>query len=325
MKGTVCHEVIPNRDWMGIEMNLRQLEAFRAVMLSGSVTQAAQSMYLSQPAVSKLLSDLEHDLGFLLFKRTKGSSLTVTPEADAFFYEVERSFSGIAALKKVAEDIRNMATGTLRIAALPALAVSFLPKVIAAFRVEHPGVTIQLQTRSSSTVRQWMANQQFDIGLATAGRELPGIQMKRFLRCAGSCVLPPGHRLSHRDIISPADLSDEAFISLAVEDSARHRIDRIFEDAGVAREMIIETQYAMTICALVLQGLGCSVLNPITANDYAKSGLVVKPFEPEVFFEYMIFTPQLRPMSQVAVAFIKMLEQHRDHVLGSSVESTQDY
>src|SRR3546814_15687418 len=83
-----------------------------------------------------------------------------------------------------------MATGTLRIAALPALAVSFLPRVIAAFRETHPGVTVQLQTRSSSTVRQWMANQQFDIGLATPARELPGIRMERFLRCPGACVLP---------------------------------------------------------------------------------------------------------------------------------------
>lgn len=300
-------------------MNLRQLEAFRAVMLTGSVTQAAQSLNLSQPAVSKMLSDLEHRLGFRLFVRSRGSALTITPEADAFFYEVERSFSGIAALKRVAEDIRNMATGTLRIAALPALAVSFLPKVIAAFRKEHPGVTIQLQTRSSSTVRQWMANQQFDIGLATPARELPGIRMERFLRCAGACVLPAGHRLATKDQIVPADLAGEPFISLALEDGARHRIDRIFEDAGVEREMVVETQYAMTICALVMQGLGCSILNPVTAADYAERGLTVRSFAPEVFFEYMIFTPKLRPVSQVALAFIAMLEQHRDESFGVNV------
>ena len=117
--------------------------------------------------------------------------------------------AGIAALKRVAEDIRNMATGTLRIAALPALAVSFLPRVIAAFRETHPGVTVQLQTRSSSTVRQWMANQQFDIGLATPARELPGIRMERFLRCPGACVLPAGHRLAAKDVIRPADLEGE--------------------------------------------------------------------------------------------------------------------
>ena len=76
--------------------------------------------------------------------------------------------------------------------------------------------------------------------------------------------------------------------------------------------MVIETQYAMTICALVMQGLGCSILNPVTAADYAERGLTVRRFAPEVYFEYMIFTPKLRPMSQVAAAFIAMLESHRD-------------
>ena len=298
-------------------MNLRQLEAFRAVMLSGSVTQAAAALHISQPAVSKLLADLEHQLGFPLFVRSKGVALTVTPEADIFFHEVERSFAGIAVLKRAAADIRNASTGTLRIAALPALAVSFLPAVITTFRRRHAGVSIQLQTRSSSTVRQWIANQQFDVGLATPARELPGIAMETFLRCPGACVLPPGHRLAEKQHIEPADLEGERFISLALEDRTRHRIDRVFEDAGVDRDMIIETQYAMTICALVLQGLGCSILNPITAADYVDRGLVVRPFKPGVLFDYMLFTPKLRPMSQVAQAFIAVLEEHRTAFLAT--------
>lgn len=298
-------------------MNLRQLEAFRAVMLSGSVTQAAAALHISQPAVSKLLADLEYQVGFKLFVRSKGVALTVTPEADIFFHEVERSFAGIAVLKRAAEDIRNTSTGTLRIAALPALAVSFLPAVIKTFRSRHPGVSIQLQTRSSSTVRQWMENQQFDVGLATPARELPGIAMETFLKCQGACVLPPGHRLADRQQITPADLRGEQFISLALEDRTRHRIDRVFDDAGIERDMIVETQYAMTICALVLQGLGCSILNPITAADYIDRGLIVRPFKPDVSFDYMLFTSKLRPVSQVAQAFIAVLCEHRDAFLNT--------
>src|SRR3546814_18341 len=82
-------------DLGGFWMNLRQLEAFRAVMVTRSITQAAQSMHLSQPAVSKLIADLEYAIGFKLFVRTKGSALTVTPEAEYFYHEVERSFIGV--------------------------------------------------------------------------------------------------------------------------------------------------------------------------------------------------------------------------------------
>lgn len=303
-------------------MNLRQLEAFRAVMLSGSVTQAALVLHISQPAVSKLLADLEHQLGFPLFTRSKGMALAMTPEADLFLHEVERNFAGIAALKQAAADIRNASAGTLRVAALPALGVSFLPAVIRTFRRRYPGVMVQLQTRSSSTVRQWIANRQFDIGLATPAREIPGVAMAPFLRCAGACVLPIDHPLTDRGVITPADLEGEPFISLAMEDRTRHRIDRIFEDAGIRRELVIETQYAMTICALVLEGLGCSILNPITAYDYVKRGLVVRPFEPEVLFEYMLFTPSLRPISQVTQAFIAVLEEQRTASMANGIGAT---
>ena len=118
-------------------MNLRQLEAFAAVMKSGSVTHAAQSMHLSQPAVSKLIADLEHAIGFKLFVRTRGSALTVTPEAEFFFHEVERSFMGIDALKRIASDIRNLSAGNLHIVSLPALAYSFMPRVIRAVSYTH--------------------------------------------------------------------------------------------------------------------------------------------------------------------------------------------
>lgn len=296
-------------------MNLRQLEAFRAVMLTRSITQAAHSMHLSQPAVSKLIADLEYAIGFKLFVRSKGSALTVTPEAEYFYLEVERSFIGVDALKKTAGDIRNLSTGNLHIASLPALAFSFLPQVIRVFRNMHPGVSIHLDTHSSSTVRQLVANQQFDIGLASRAHEMAGMSSSVFLRSVGACILPPGHRLADRIYIEPADLAGEPFISLMHGDQTRRRIDRIFEDAGVERNLVVETQYAITHCNLVAQGVGCSIVNPATTIDFLAQGLVVLPFRPRIEFEYLLNTPSLRPLSQTALRFISTMTQVRDRML----------
>lgn len=296
-------------------MNLRQLEAFRAVITSGSVTHAAQNMHLSQPAVSKLIADLEHAIGFKLFVRTKGSALTATPEAEFFFHEVERSFTGIEGLKRAAIDIRNLATGHLHIASLPALSFNFLPRVISEYHKRHPGVSIRLYTYSSSTVRQWVANQQFDIGLATRAHDISGVSSTTFLRSVGACVLPPGHRLADHDVIEPADLAGEPFISLMSGDQTRRRIDRVFEDAGIERALILETQYAMAVCSLVMQGVGCSIVNPAAAADFVAQGLVVRPFRPRIEFEYMLHTPSLRPLSQSALRFIELMLQVRDQMI----------
>jgi DNA-binding transcriptional LysR family regulator len=293
-------------------VNLRQLEAFRAVMLTGSVTQAAQVMHLSQPAVSKLIADLEYGIGFRLFVRSKGSALTVTPEAGYFYHEVERSFMGVDALKRAANDIRNLSSGNLHIAALPALSFSFMPRVLSEFRLDHPNVSIRLYTHGSATVRQLVANQQFDVGLATRAHEVPGVNSSVFLRSAGACVLPPGHRLADKEVIEPQDLAGEPFISLMLGDQTRRRIDRIFEDAGVERDLVVETQYAITHCSLVTQGVGCSIVNPATAVDFLTRGLVMRPFKPRIEFEYLLYTPALRPLSQNALALIATMEAVRD-------------
>ncbi|WP_269142314.1 LysR substrate-binding domain-containing protein [Sphingomonas sp. IC-11] len=296
-------------------MNLRQLEAFRAVMLTGSVTQAAQVMHLSQPAVSKLIADLEYAIGFRLFVRSKGSALTVTPEAGYFYHEVERSFMGVDALKRAANDIRNLSSGNLHVAALPALSFSFMPKVLSEFRREHPNVVIRLYTHGSATVRQLVANQQFDVGLATRAHEVPGVSSSVFLRSVGACVLPPGHRLAAKSIIEPQDLAGEPFISLMLGDQTRRRIDRIFEDAGIERDLVVETQYAITHCSLVTQGVGCSIVNPATAVDFLRQGLLIRPFKPRIEFEYLLYTPALRPLSQNALALIATMEAVRDAMI----------
>jgi DNA-binding transcriptional LysR family regulator len=272
-------------------------------------------MHLSQPAVSKLIADLEHAIGFRLFVRTKGSSLTITPEAEFFFHEVERSFTGIEVLKSTAASIRNLATGNLHIASLPALSFSFLPRVIGEFRKIYPGVSIRLYTYSSSTVRQWVANQQFDVGLATRAHEVSGVSSTTFLRSVGACVLTPGHRLASRRVIEPADLAGEPFISLMSGDQTRRRIDRVFEDAAVERDLVVETQYAMTVCSLVMQGVGCSIINPAAATEFAAQGLVVRPFRPRIEFEYMLHTPALRPLSQTALRFVEHMSQVRDRMI----------
>lgn len=293
-------------------MNLRQLEAFRAVMMTGSVTNAADSLHLSQPAVSRLLADLERSIGFRLFDRVKGSAPIATPEGAALFLEVERSFSGLQILRQAAADIRNNRTGNLRIVCLPALANGFIPAVIRTFRQANPSVRIQLQTRSSSTVRLWVAAHQFDLGLATPGSDVQGVEARLFMTSPGVCVLPSKHPLATKTTIVPADLHGESFISLAMEDPSRAKVDRVFNDAGAARNIVVETQFAMTICGLVSQGIGCAIVSAVSIADGLTPGCVSRPFEPAIEFQYMLYLPSHRPPSRIAEKFLALLMQARD-------------
>src|ERR1700753_2089584 len=107
-------------------MNLKHIEAFRAVMVSGSMTAAAKALFTSQPNVSRLISQLERDTDLQLFQRI-GVRLIPTSEGTAFFREVERAFVGLQGLANAAAQIRNLGSGRLRLGGLPSAGTTALP------------------------------------------------------------------------------------------------------------------------------------------------------------------------------------------------------
>jgi DNA-binding transcriptional LysR family regulator len=288
-------------------------------MVHGSMTEAARRLNVSQPGVSRLIAELERSTQLKLFERFPGR-IQPTEEGIALFREVERVFSGLDKLVQAARNIRFFGSGRLRVASLPALALGFLPRVIRRFSESYPEVTISLHARSSSTVREWAMAQQCDVALAANVGELRGVEVQTFLEAPGVCVLPKGHRLAARSLITPEDLEGESFISLALEDATRHVIDRVFDEAGVARIMRIETQYGATICALVSQGLGVSVVNPIVAPEYAHTGIIIRRFEPSVTFRSMLLYPNERPRNRLVAAFVDFMRQCRDEELAAVQE-----
>ena len=164
------------------DISLRQIEAFNAVMEAGSVTGAAEMMHVTQPAVSRLIRDLQFNVGFPLFERAKGRIMP-TIEAKALFEEVRRSYVGLEKIVSAASEIRNFRAGYLQIAALPAMSLRFLPRVITAFSDANPGINISLHVRSSVRVSEWVASQQIDAGFAalqSASSPVPTTKPRRF-------------------------------------------------------------------------------------------------------------------------------------------------
>ncbi|RRJ82866.1 LysR substrate-binding domain-containing protein [Aestuariirhabdus litorea] len=298
-------------------ISFRQVEAFRAVMIAGTTTGAAEILYISQPAVSRLLSDFEESVGVQLFERQK-KRLIPTPEATILFEEVEKSFVGMEKLARTAEELKVFHRGTLRIVCMPALAQDFLPGVVSEFMADHEGVAITLQVRSSQQVADWIANQHFDIGISAIKVSDPAIEVRSLASSSLLCVLPPAHRLADKALILPEDLEGEQFVSLGTEQSVRYKVDEVFDKAGVQRKLLFDTQVSHVACAYVLAGGGVSLVDPATAIHYAKLGLIVKPFEPAITFNYNILYPVTRSQSQLGKEFTQLLRQRLKQLSDSS-------
>lgn len=289
-------------------INPRQVEAFRAVMLTGSVTEAANLMAVTQPAVSRLLRDLQALLRLKLFEK-RGTGLVPTAAAMALYTEVERSFVGLDRITAAAEEIRGRRIGSLRIAALPALANGFLPRFAGRFLIDRPNLNLSFFGVISPIVVDWVLNGQCDVGFAEVPIAHAGLDAQRMPSVARVAVLPEGHPLAAKPVLVPRDFEGETFISLSAGSSSRHQIDTVFAREDVRRVLRVETSLSEIMCGMVSSGLGLAISDPFTAAEYAGRGVVARRFEPRIDFEFAAVFPPQRSPSPVALDLVEELTE----------------
>jgi len=289
-------------------MSMRQLEAFLAVVEGGGISAGAALLNISQPSVSRLIADLERSAGFLLFQRDR-QRLTITPEGSRFHDEVSKSFAGIDRLTRVAADIRNLTTGSLRVATVPALAFEITPRAIAAITNGRSRVRILCEQRSSQHILEAVAAQDLDVGVALGRAPVDGLETVARFSAHCVCVCPAGNPLAALDRISVEDLRDQPFIGLPRYTMVRMQLETLFADRRIDLDIRTETLISSMACSLVSHGLGVSVVDPFTAEVFEGGRLVVRPFVPEVAFDFRIVRPARRRPSKLAEAFIARLQQ----------------
>jgi DNA-binding transcriptional LysR family regulator len=289
--------------------NLRQIEAFRALMLTGSTTRAAQAMGITQPAVSRLVRDLQEALQLTLFER-RGTRLVPTGEALALYAEVERSYVGLDRIAASARELRERRSGVLRVAAMPALANGVLPRYAASFLAERPHVDLAMFGLVSLTVLDWVVSEQCDVGFAAAPIQHALAQATRMPAVRYVAVLPTGHRLARRAVLRPRDLAAESFVVLGPSTPSRFRIDDAFSSAGITRRIRAETPLSEIACALVASGVGVSIVDPFTASEYATHGVEAVAFEPAIEFQVVALQHSGRTPTAVAREFVEGFARH---------------
>jgi DNA-binding transcriptional LysR family regulator len=292
----------------------RHIEVFRAVMTAGSVTGAAALLFTSQPTVSRELSRLAQLLGFTLFDRVKGR-LQPTQQALALFDEVQRSYVGLERIAGMAASLRQFTHGQLSVVCQPAFAHFLLPGACKAFLAAHPGVSVSITTQESPLLEEWLSAQRHDLGLTEHDVPPPGTQLTPLMQADEVCVLPAGHALAHKRKLRPVDFQGLPFVSLSPSDPYRLQVDAVFRQAGVERRQVVETHSAASVCAMVQQGLGLAIVNPLTALDFVDRGVVVRPFSVSIPFRVSLVRPVHRPRSPLVDVFAKALESETRRLL----------
>ncbi len=288
------------------KINWRHIEIFHAVMTSGNLTQAATLLNTSQPTVSRELARLEQQLGLRLFSRVRGR-LQPTVQGLRLFEEVQRSWYGLDRIMEAADGLRQFRQGELSVACLPVFSQSLLPPLVQPFMQRYPDVSLNIIPQESPLLEEWLSAQRYDLGLTETQHAPAGTERLALLTCDEVCVLPQDHPLCARAVLTPQDFAGENYVSLSRADSYRQLLDTLFHEQGVERRLALETHSAASVCAMVRAGVGISVVNPLTALDYADSGVVMRRFSVAVPFTVSLVRPLHRPASALVAAFVDHL------------------
>jgi len=290
-----------------LKFKIRQLEAFQATAKTGSVTQAAKSLGVSQPAVSRLLADFSSAVGFELFERKSGT-LTPTSEARYMLTEVSRVFESLNHLEDLRRDLKERTAGHLRIACLPGFATSHLPKVLTEFLDQRPGVTVTLEPDRPERILEWIIGEQYDCGITDGFSGHPATE-RIDIPIKTVCILPQGHALADKKTISPIDLQNEKIVHSRRDSPFHVALSQSFAQQGVSLNSWIEVRQFTGACTIVSQGKGVSIVSALDAAQFEDKGVISRPFEPKLEHRLSILRPLSGNRSLLVLDFIEAFQE----------------
>lgn len=288
-------------------MNLRQLEAFRATMRRGSITGAAKLLHISQPSVSRLITDLEESLGFRLFTRT-GHGLVSTLEGRRFQQSVESMFVGLDKLKDTAEAIRTTRDETVTLGVIPIFTFAVLPEAIQAVRNERQDLHFDISVNNTPAIVDAVLLQQFDLGVICPTQHYEGIHTLYRTSVPYLCLLPEAHPLATTgEPVDLAQLAGEEIVTLHPGN-----LDQDFENEELMQRLRKNTrivaQSDLAISAIARATGLAALVDPSSAQiALALGGMVARPVRQEVNYPIAIVSRGTDTLSLAANSFADAL------------------
>ena len=290
-----------------MSFNLRQIEVFRAVMITGSIRGASQLLFVSQPAVSRLLSHTEARVGFALFERIRGR-LYATPEAKKLFHVVESVYAGVRRVNELARELAEHQEGILDLVASPSVGQALIPMAMAEYRHGHPQVKLTFQYLSHAPLVERLLNRQADLAVTILPMSHPNLETEVLGSGRLVCICPYNHPLARRATLSVADLLPFPLISYDRESPFGRMVGALFEAGGATVRAAIEAGSPQNACALVQAGAGIALVDEFSSRSWGQSRFVVRPMRDAPVLQATLVRLRTEPMSGLAQDFAAVLQ-----------------
>ena len=288
--------------------NIKRLKAFVAVAESGSVTEAANRLALTQSGVSRQIAAMEEEVGFALFDRVRGR-LSVSQKGATFLRHARRTLDVVENLPRAALAIASGAEDRVVIAGTSAVVHGLMPFVVASYTTERPGASPGIIMRSQQEFVDLGPHGHFDLIIAPAPTRPPYydlVQSIEFdLYFAGPLELLPKDGRE----IPLSNLNGQPFISLDPFSSYQESVERALKKQKIDVQLACETSSLMTAARLVDLGVGCAFLDPFVARTLNNPAVGVRKLTPHITHSYSILTPSNTLASEEVNNFLKCLNE----------------
>jgi DNA-binding transcriptional LysR family regulator len=282
--------------------NLRLLKVFRSVIDTKSVTEAAAQLNVSQPAVSKAISQLEHSLGMRLFGRSRGR-LRPTSDAHRLYAETERLFVQVETFQNRVNSLADGREGRLVVTAIPTLATSLVAHAAARFGMARPHVKVQIITANAADVAEAVGHHRCDIGLVHSPVTDKTVTGSVIGESEIVAVMPASHPMSKHQTVTPAELSVEPLILNDTGSPPTHLVYETFAAARATFQIVMDANSSAVCNTAALAGRGVALIDPWPNHPSPPSGLVLRRFRPRVPLRITLLRSAFQPPSRLAEAF----------------------
>lgn len=293
------------------KITLNSMEAFDAVMKTGSATGAAKQLGVTQPGISRLIAQLENNVGFSLFYREK-ARLFPTDEAIALHKQIEISLASVYRVEQLAKNIHQSHVGELNIVAPSSFVAGPLAEAVASFVKLHPNVKISLDSHSPARACELVANKAFDCGFIQFPENHEGLWCETIVTSHLVCAVSSSHPFADAKQLTAQDLRDESLVLLGRGRHSRKQIEHAFLQDNIRVNVRVETHTVTTACTLVKHNVGISIVNELLAMQYQDDALKLVPFIPKIELTYGFITSASTPMNRLTNAFYNHCKAHFD-------------
>lgn len=288
-------------------LNLRQIEVFRAIMLSGSISGAGRMLHVSQPAVSRVLALTESRLRFRLFERSR-SRLTPTAEARRLFAEVEQVYGGIQRVNELATSLAESGAGMLRLLSSASFGHRMIPQALRALRAVKEHARVDYRSSTFDELAGHFHSGHADLAISMRPPEHPNLVAVELGRCDVVCIMPPDHALAARQAVRPDDFSSVDWIGYPSDTPLGKVLERFFGGAP-ACAAALEVHSPVNAVSFVLQGLGPALVDRWCLGPELLRSIAVRPIDPPAQIGIWASYSDLQPLPLMARRFLAVLKK----------------